>query len=138
MQPQMSCGAVGDAVITAMENDYDFVVVNFANGDMVGHTGNFEAATVAVEAVDEQLGRIVEMSKKQDYAVVITSDHGNCEEMRDDAGNTLTNHTVGKVWCFVMGDGVTSVHTGALNNIAPTVLKLMGLDVPLEMDSPLI
>jgi 2,3-bisphosphoglycerate-independent phosphoglycerate mutase len=113
-------------------------VVNFANGDMVGHTGNFEAATVAVEAVDEQLGRIVEMSKKQDYAVVITSDHGNCEEMRDDAGNTLTNHTVGKVWCFVMGDGVTSVHTGALNNIAPTVLKLMGLDVPLEMDSPLI
>jgi 2,3-bisphosphoglycerate-independent phosphoglycerate mutase len=138
MQPQMSCGAVGDAVITAMENDYDFVVVNFANGDMVGHTGNFEAATVAVEAVDEQLGRIVEMSKKQDYAVVITSDHGNCEEMRDDAGNTLTNHTVGKVWCFVMGDGVTSVHTGALNNVAPTVLKLMGLDIPLEMDSPLI
>jgi 2,3-bisphosphoglycerate-independent phosphoglycerate mutase len=58
--------------------------------------------------------------------------------MRDDAGNTLTNHTVGKVWCFVMGDGVTSVHTGALNNVAPTVLKLMGLDIPLEMDSPLI
>jgi 2,3-bisphosphoglycerate-independent phosphoglycerate mutase len=138
MQPQMSCGAVGDAVLTAMESDCDFVVVNFANGDMVGHTGNFEAATVAVTAVDEQLGRIVDMAKKQGYALVITSDHGNCEEMRDDAGNTLTNHTVGKVWCFVMGDEVASVHTGALNNVAPTVLKLMGLDIPSEMDSPLI
>ncbi len=138
MQPQMSCSAVGDAVVTAMENNYDFVVVNFANGDMVGHTGNFEAATVAVEAVDEQLGRIVEMAKEQGYALVITSDHGNCEEMRDDAGNTLTNHTVGKVWCFVMGDDVSSVHTGALNNVAPTVLKLMGLEIPSEMDSALI
>jgi len=138
MQPQMSCGAVGDAVVTAIENGYDFVVVNFANGDMVGHTGNFEAATVAVEAVDEQLGRIVEMAKKQGYAVVITSDHGNCEEMRDDAGNTLTNHTVGKVWCFVMGDEVSGVHTGALNNVAPTVLKLMGLETPSEMDGALI
>lgn len=138
MQPQMSCGAVGDAVVTAMENNYDFVVVNFANGDMVGHTGNFEAATVAVEAVDEQLGRIVEIAKKQGYALVITSDHGNCEEMRDDAGNTLTNHTVGKVWCFVMGDDVYSVHTGALNNVAPTVLKLMGLETPSEMDGALI
>lgn len=138
MQPQMSAPAVGDAVVRAMDEGYDFVVVNFANGDMVGHTGNFEAAVSAVEAVDEQLGRIVEAAHKNDYALVITSDHGNCEEMRDDAGNTLTNHTVGKVWCFVMAEGVSEVHTGALNNVAPTVLKLMGLEIPSEMDTPLI
>lgn len=138
MQPQMSAPEVGDAVIKAMDEGYDFVVVNFANGDMVGHTGNFEAAIKGVEAVDTQLGRIVEACKRNDYAMVLTSDHGNCEEMRDDAGNVLTNHTVGKVWCFVMADGVSDVHPGALNNVAPTILKLMGLDIPSEMDSPLI
>lgn len=138
MQPQMSAPEVGDAVLKAMDEGYEFVVVNFANGDMVGHTGVFEAAVKAVEAVDHELGRIVEAAEKNGYAMVLTSDHGNCEEMRDDAGNTLTNHTVGKVWCFVMAEGITQVHPGALNNVAPTVLKLMGLEIPSEMDSPLI
>jgi 2,3-bisphosphoglycerate-independent phosphoglycerate mutase len=138
MQPQMSAPEVGDVVLNAIDEGYDFVVVNFANGDMVGHTGNFDAAVQGVEAVDTQLGRIIAAARSNEYALVITSDHGNCEEMRDDAGNTLTNHTVGKVWCFVMADGVSSVHPGALNNVAPTVLKLMGLDIPSEMDSPLI
>ena len=138
MQPQMSAPAVGDAVVQAMEDDYDFVVVNFANGDMVGHTGNFDAAVAAVETVDEQLGRIVAKAKEKDYALVITSDHGNCEEMKDSRGNVLTNHTVGKVWCFVMADGVTKVDPGGLNNIASTVLKLMDLEVPQEMDHALI
>jgi len=138
MQPQMSAPEVGDVVVKAMDEGYDFVVVNFANGDMVGHTGNFEAAVKAVEAVDQQLGRIVETAQKNGYAMVLTSDHGNCEEMRDDAGNTLTNHTVGKVWCFVMAEGVNEVHPGALNNVAPTVLKLMGIDKPAEMDMALI
>ncbi len=138
LQPVMSAPEVGDAVISAMDEAYDFVVVNFANGDMVGHTGNYEAAICGVEAVDVQLGRIIEQAKAQNYAVVITSDHGNCEEMRDDAGNTLTNHTVGKVWCFVMDDEVKEVHPGALNNVAPTVLKLMGLEIPSEMDQALI
>ena len=138
MQPQMSAPAVGDTVVQAMEDDYDFVVVNFANGDMVGHTGNFEAAVAAVETVDEQLGRIVAKAKEKDYALVITSDHGNCEEMKDARGNILTNHTVGKVWCFVMADGVVKVDPGGLNNIAPTILKLMELEVPAEMDHGLI
>jgi len=138
MKPEMSAAEVGDVVVKAIAEGIDFVVVNFANGDMVGHTGNFEAAVSAVEAVDEQLGRIVEAAKAQGYAMLLTSDHGNCEEMRDDAGNTLTNHTVGKVWCFVMADEVKNVHAGALNNIAPTVLKLMGIQIPSEMDSPLI
>ncbi|PHM17213.1 MAG: phosphoglycerate mutase (2,3-diphosphoglycerate-independent) [Sulfuricurvum sp. PD_MW2] len=138
MQPQMSAPDVGDAVLKALDEGYDFVVVNFANGDMVGHTGNFDAAIKAVEAVDYELGRIVESAKRNGYSMVLTSDHGNCEEMRDDAGNVLTNHTVGKVWCFVMADGVNEVHPGALNNVAPTVLKLMELDIPSEMDTPLI
>ena len=138
MQPQMSAPEVGDAVLKALDEGYDFVVVNFANGDMVGHTGNFEAAIKAVEAVDHELGRIVESAERNGYSMVLTSDHGNCEEMRDDAGNILTNHTVGKVWCFVMAKGVSEVHPGALNNVAPTVLKLMDLEIPSEMDTPLI
>lgn len=138
MQPEMNANKVGDAVLQAMESDYDFIVVNFANGDMVGHTGNEEAAKVAVTAVDEQLGRIIESAKKNDYSLVLTSDHGNCEEMKDDEGNTLTNHTVGKVWCFVMADGVTKVNVGGLNNIAPTVLTLMDIEIPSEMDNSLV
>ena len=137
-KPQMSAPEVGDVVLKAMDDGYDFIVVNFANGDMVGHTGNFEAAKIAVNAVDTELGKILKKAKERDYGVVITSDHGNCEEMRDDEGNVLTNHTVGKVWCFVEADGVTKVENGALNNIAPTVLKLMGLEIPSEMDHSLI
>ena len=138
LQPEMSAAEVGEAVLKAMDSEYDFIVVNFANGDMVGHTGNEDAALLAVNAVDEQLGKIVEKAKEKEYAFVLTSDHGNCEEMKDDQGNTLTNHTVGKVWCFVMADGVTRVDAGGLNNIAPTVLKLMDLDIPSEMDHSLV
>ena len=137
MKPEMSAPAVGDAVLKAIDEAYDFIVVNFANGDMVGHTGNFDAAVKAVETVDHELGRIVESAKRNGYALVLTSDHGNCEEMKDASGNVLTNHTVGRVWCFVMAEGVTKVHSGGLNNIAPTVLKLMDLEIPEEMDTPL-
>ena len=138
LQPQMSAPKVGEAVRTAMKNQTDFIVVNFANGDMVGHTGVYEAAIKAVEAVDYELGLILEEAKKENYNIVLTSDHGNCEMMRDENGNTLTNHTVGDVYCFVIAPNITKVKEGSLNNIAPTVLKLMGLDIPEEMDEPLI
>jgi 2,3-bisphosphoglycerate-independent phosphoglycerate mutase len=138
MKPQMSASEVGDTVVKAMDDEYDFVVVNFANGDMVGHTGDEEAAMVAVTTVDAQLGKILQKAKEKDYAVVITSDHGNCEEMKDEDGNILTNHTTGKVWCFVVADGVTKVESGGLNNIAPTVLKLMDIEIPSEMDHSLV
>ncbi|MEJ2373266.1 MAG: 2,3-bisphosphoglycerate-independent phosphoglycerate mutase, partial [Sulfurimonas sp.] len=124
MKPEMSAVEVGDAVLKAMDEEYDFIVVNFANGDMVGHTGDFDAAVKAVETVDAQLGKILEKAHEKEYAFVLTSDHGNCEEMKDEDGNTLTNHTVGKVWCFVDAPNVTKVEAGGLNNIAPTVLKL--------------
>ena len=138
MKPEMSAAEVGDAVLKAIDEGYDFIVVNFANGDMVGHTGDFEAAKKAVEAVDEQLGKIWSKAKEREYAFVLTSDHGNCEEMRDDEGNVLTNHTVGKVWCFVDADSVEKVDNGGLNNIAPTILKLMDVEVPVEMDHSLV
>ena len=138
LQPEMSAPQVGDAVRTAMNNNIDFIVVNFANGDMVGHTGVFDAAVKAVEAVDFELGLILEVAKKQNYNIILTSDHGNCEMMKDDEGNVLTNHTVGDVYCFVIADNVTEVKTGSLNNIAPTVLKLMNVDIPADMDEPLI
>ncbi|MDX4038956.1 2,3-bisphosphoglycerate-independent phosphoglycerate mutase [Aliarcobacter skirrowii] len=138
LQPQMSAPKVAEAVKLAMKNQTDFIVVNFANGDMVGHTGVYEAAIKAVEAVDYELGFILEEAKKENYNIVLTSDHGNCEMMRDENGNTLTNHTVGDVYCFVIAPNVKEVKTGSLNNIAPTVLKLMGLDIPKEMDEPLI
>jgi len=138
MKPQMSAKEVADAVLDAIDSEYDFIVVNFANGDMVGHTGDFEAAKIAVETVDRELGRILQSAKAKGYGVVITSDHGNCEEMKDEDGNILTNHTVGKVWCFVEADGVTKVQNGGLNNIAPTVLKLMDLEIPSQMDHSLI
>ena len=138
MQPQMSAPEVSLAVQQGMDEQKDFIVVNFANGDMVGHTGVYDAGIKAVEAVDKELGTIIDKAKECGYNVVLTSDHGNCEMMKDESGKTLTNHTVGDVYCFVIADGVTEVKTGALNNIAPTVLKLMDLEIPADMDEPLI
>lgn len=138
LQPEMSAKEVGDAVLKAIDERYDFIVVNFANGDMVGHTGNVDAATKAVEAVDAQLGRLYAKAKEKGYAVVQTSDHGNCEQMLDERGAQLTNHTTFDVYCFVSDERVHEVKQGGLSNIAPTVLKLMGLEIPQEMDEPLI
>ncbi len=138
LQPEMSAPEVGQNVTTAMKNGYDFIVVNFANGDMVGHTGDFEAAIKGVEAVDKELGKIIKVAQEEGYALVLTSDHGNCELMKDKDGNVLTNHTLCDVFCFVMSEGITEVKNGGLNNIAPTILKLMNLPIPAEMDEPLI
>ena len=84
------------------------------------------------------MGRIIEKSKTLEYNVLVTSDHGNCEMMKDDKEETLTNHTVGDVFCFVIANGVHRVKTGSLNNIAATVLTLMNLKIPQEMDEALI
>ena len=137
-KPEMSAAEVCKAVLKGMDDEQDFIVVNFANGDMVGHTGNYEAAIKAVEAVDTALGEIYTKAKEKNYAMIITSDHGNCEEMRDSSGELLTNHTTYDVFCFVMADGVKKVKNGGLNNIAPSVLKIMGLEIPAEMDEALI
>ncbi|OPA72725.1 phosphoglycerate mutase (2,3-diphosphoglycerate-independent) [Campylobacter pinnipediorum subsp. caledonicus] len=137
-KPEMSAYEVCDAVLNAMDNEFDFIVVNFANGDMVGHTGNYEAAVKSVEAIDECLGKIIDKAKQKDYAYIQTSDHGNCEEMRDKNGEMLTNHTTFDVFCFVIAKDVKILKQNlGLSNIAPSVLKLMGLEIPKEMDEPL-
>ena len=138
LKPEMSAPAVCDAVITAMEEKNDFIVVNFANGDMVGHTGSIEAAIKAVEVVDAQLEKIIKKTDELNYNLIITSDHGNCEEMKDANGDILTNHTVGEVYCFIKAPNIKEVKNGSLNNIAPSVLKLMNLEIPVEMDEALI
>ncbi len=138
LKPEMSAPEVGTATRDAIRDGYDFVVVNFANGDMVGHTGNYEAALKAVEAVDREMGVIIETAKEHDYAILLTSDHGNCEEMCDSKDNILTNHTVGEVWCFVIAkETIKLKEHGSLNNIAKTILELMGLDAPEVMDESL-
>ncbi len=138
MKPEMSAPEVGQNVQKALREGYDFVVVNFANGDMVGHTGNYDAGIKAVEAVDKELEMLITVCKEEGYSLVITSDHGNCEEMKNPKGERLTNHTLYEVFCFVMSEGVKEVRNGGLNNIAPTILKLMGLEIPQEMDEALV
>lgn len=139
MKPEMSAADVGENIRAAMDEGYDFIVANFANGDMVGHTGVYDAGVKAVEAVDIELGKIIELCKELGYNFVLTSDHGNCEQMKDPKnGKTLTNHTTFDVYCFIMAEGVKKVEEGGLNNIAPTVLKLMDVEIPAEMDAPLV
>ncbi len=138
LKPEMSAPEVSIEVQKAMDSQTDFIVVNFANGDMVGHTGVYEAGMKAVEAVDYELGQIIQKAKELDYNLILTSDHGNCEMMKNSDGKVLTNHTVGDVYCFVLAQNVTNVKTGSLNNIAPTVLKLMDIEKPVEMDEALI
>lgn len=137
LKPEMSAKEVCDAVISEMENKSDFIVVNFANGDMVGHTGNYEACIKAVEAVDNEISRILTQAKQDNYSVIITSDHGNCEKMRDENGKILTNHTAGFVWCFIIDSDIKAIKDGTLDNIAPSILKLMGLEIPKVMSKPL-
>ncbi|MDR0467971.1 MAG: 2,3-bisphosphoglycerate-independent phosphoglycerate mutase, partial [Campylobacteraceae bacterium] len=136
-KPQMSTPEVTNAVLRALEEEYGFIVVNFANGDMVGHTGDYEAAIKAVEAVDTSLGKILEKAKEKNYKVVITSDHGNCEAMQDYKNLPLTNHTTFNVYCFIIAPEVKEVKHGGLSNIAATVLKLMGIKKPDVMDNAL-
>ncbi|HEC19108.1 MAG TPA: 2,3-bisphosphoglycerate-independent phosphoglycerate mutase [Gammaproteobacteria bacterium] len=133
LQPEMSAAQVADAVLEAMASeDYAFIVVNFANGDMVGHTGITEAAVSAVEALDREVGRLLDAASAGDWSVVLTADHGNCEEMVDPlTGEAQTQHTVYPVPCLILDETAWELTIGAgLSAIAPTVLHLLGLPVP--------
>ena len=134
--PEMSAAAVADHVVAAIEaGRHDFIVVNFANGDMVGHTGVREAIIRAVEAVDGAVGRVLDVAQEHGFAAVVTADHGNCEEMIDSvSGKPSTSHTANPVPCVVVDDHVTALVGGnGLASIAPTVLELMGLETPQAM-----
>ncbi|ARE80821.1 2,3-bisphosphoglycerate-independent phosphoglycerate mutase [Campylobacter helveticus] len=137
-KPQMSAFEVCEVVKEGIKKGEDFIVVNFANGDMVGHTGNFNAAVKAVEAVDKCLGQIVDEARKQGYAFIITSDHGNCEAMQDENGNLLTNHTTFDVFIFIEAQICKQIKQNmGLSNIASSVLKILDLEIPKEMNEAL-
>ncbi len=136
LAPEMSAPGIGDTLLAALRRrDHDFYLCNFANADMVGHTGVLPAVIRAVEAVDVQVGRIVDEATRCGATVLITADHGNAEQMFDPAsGGPHTAHTTNPVPIVAVGDGISSLRTGgALCDVAPTVLSLMGLAQPSEM-----
>ena len=135
LQPEMSCGEVTDHFVRAIEEGYDLIVVNYANPDMVGHTGDLQAAIAACEAVDAGLARVVDALEKAGGAMILTADHGNCETMIDPVtGGVHTAHTLNPVPFAIVGapKGAT-VSNGRLADIAPTLLRLMDLPKPDEM-----
>jgi 2,3-bisphosphoglycerate-independent phosphoglycerate mutase len=135
LQPEMSAPELTDKVVTAIDSKkYDLIVLNYANPDMVGHTGSLPAAIKAVETVDAGLGRIAAAVERQGGALLVTADHGNCELMRDPTtGGPHTAHTTNPVPVLLMGGDVTTLREGRLADIAPTLLELMGLPQPREM-----
>jgi 2,3-bisphosphoglycerate-independent phosphoglycerate mutase len=135
LKPEMSAPQLTDKAVEAINShQYDLIVLNFANPDMVGHTGSLPAAIKAVETVDTGLGRIAEAIAKAGGALLVTADHGNCELMRDpDTGGPHTSHTTNPVPVLLSGGGKVSLASGRLADVAPTLLELMGLPQPGEM-----
>ena len=137
-KPEMAAEGVADAVVSAIESDkFDFIVVNFANPDMVGHTGVLGAAVTAVEVVDKGVGRITDAARAKGGVVFITADHGNCELMVDPAtGQPHTAHTLFPVPILYVDDKHTDAKlrpTGRICDVAPTMLEVMGLPIPAAM-----
>ena len=135
LQPEMSAPELTDRAVEAIDSQkYDLIVMNFANPDMVGHTGSLPAAIRAVEAVDQGLGRITDAVARQGGALLVTADHGNCEMMRDPAtGGPHTAHTTNPVPVLLAGGSTTALHDGKLADLAPSLLALMGIAAPPEM-----
>jgi len=141
--PQMEAAAITEEVLRRLENNpYAFILINFPNGDMVGHTGNFEAAKKAVEIVDEKIGQLVDRLLSLDAHILITADHGNSEQMIDYATKmTKTSHTIFPVeLIYVSRDAAERqiLPGGKLADIAPTVLSLLGLEIPREMTAEVL
>ncbi len=136
LKPEMSAPEVTDKLVAAIKSGkYDTIICNYANGDMVGHTGVYEAAVKAAEAIDVSLRRVTEAVLEVDGDCLITADHGNCEQMQDyDSGQAHTQHTTELVPFVYVGNKSVTMHgTGKLADVAPTMLALMGLEQPAEM-----
>ena len=131
LQPEMSAKDITDAIVIELNaKSADFICLNFANTDMVGHTGVMEAAIKAAETVDSCLQKVISAAQKNDYTGIIIADHGNSETMINDDGSPNTAHTTNPVPIILVDENIKSVKSGILANIAPTILKLMGIDKP--------
>jgi 2,3-bisphosphoglycerate-independent phosphoglycerate mutase len=141
LKPEMSSYEVGDAVIAQIQGESpDLIVLNFANGDMVGHTGDFSAAMKAAEAVDKNLSRIVPVALNNNYMLMITADHGNADNMINPDGTPNTAHSLNPVpLIFISNDYQNyKIKNGKLADLAPTILNLMGIKAPEEMDGEIL
>ena len=133
LEPEMSAIEVTKKAIHAMEKDTDFIFMNLANPDMVGHTGNLEATIKAVTTVDVCLERLYEVAKDNFYTMIILADHGNADIMLDEFGNPVTTHTTSKVPFIITDTNVSLKKSGSLVNVAPTILEYMDIALPEEM-----
>ncbi|MDR2886841.1 MAG: 2,3-bisphosphoglycerate-independent phosphoglycerate mutase [Bacteroidales bacterium] len=134
LQPEMSAYGVKDAVIKEIETGrYDFICLNFANCDMVGHTGVYEAIEKAVTTVDECAGAVIKAARKNGYDVIVISDHGNADNAVNEDGSPNTAHSLNPVPCILVSDGYKSINNGVLADVAPTILAIMGIPAPPEM-----
>ncbi len=140
LQPEMSAYEIRDKIIPELKSKKtDFICLNFANPDMVGHTGIMEAAIKACEVVDECAQKVVETAIENEYSILLIADHGNCEVMMNADGSPNTSHTISPVPVILVDDDIKSIKNGNLGDIAPTILKLMGITKPeLMTQEPLI
>lgn len=134
LQPQMSAPEVAEKLAEAIKTQkYDMIILNFANGDMVGHTGVYEAIKEAIKCVDNLVGGLVAVAKENDYSVLITADHGNADNAVNSDGSPNTQHSLNPVQFVVIDEDVKNVNNGRLCDIAPTMLNMMGITPPKEM-----
>ena len=139
LQPEMSAVQIADAICTELENGWpDFVCLNFANPDMVGHTGVFDAVVKAVETVDSCLKQVVECGIKNGYSFIILADHGNADYMINTDGTPNTAHTTNLVPCILIDEDYKHIRDGKLGDIAPTILKLMNIPLPEVMSGEIL
>lgn len=135
LQPEMSAFELADALVPEIEkSEVDFVCLNFANGDMVGHTGDMSAAIKACEAVDQCVKKVITAALTNNYTTIVIADHGNCETMINPDGSPNTAHTVNPVPIILVDKELKNIRDGVLSDIAPTVLALMGIEKPAAMD----
>ena len=133
LKPEMSAREITSNLLEKMDNNYDFIFLNFANGDMVGHTGNYDMTKKAIETIDEMIGKLYKKCMEDGYLFIITADHGNAEEMIDENGNVVTSHTTNLVPFIVTDKNLNIDNVNKLSDIAPFVLNYMNLNLPDEM-----
>ena len=139
LQPEMRAPEVTTTIVAELEKgEIDFVCLNFANPDMVGHTGNYEAIIKAVETVDDCARKVVEAGLKNNYAFIILADHGNADFAINEDGSPNTAHSTNMVPCFALDTGIDTIKNGKLGDIAPTILHIMGVETPKEMTGEIL